>query len=242
MKLESGIFFIHIMKTAGTSLRKMLTESLDESLTYPNDKDLSKTKNRFYPSLSEIIEQMESGDLRDFQILCGHYPFFLGELVFKEPKYIVFLRDPVTRTISMIEHRKLKTPEYRKLSYEEILENQTFVDNQLRNYQTKVFAFKGIEQCDRDTNMPLELNDENFKLALDRIDKVDVIGITERFNESISLVEKEFGFSFDKRLHANRGAYDLQLTNGVRQKIMDINEYDLALYDYAKSRFLKSIA
>lgn len=242
MQFDSGMFFIHIMKTAGTSFRKMLTESLDESLTYPNDKDLRKTKNGFYPSLSEIIQQMQSGDLRNFQILCGHYPFFLGELVFKEPKYIVFLRDPVSRTISMIEHRKLKTPAYQKLSYEEILDNEAFVKNQLENYQTKVFAFNGLEQCNRDTNMPLKITAENFKLALDRIDKVDIIGITEYFNESINLVEKKFRFNFNKLLYANRGAYDIQISQKVRQKIVDINEYDLALYDYAKSRFFENVA
>lgn len=240
MQIDSGIFFIHIMKTAGTSLRKMLTKNMDESLTYPNSEDLRKTEDGFYPSLSKIISQMQSGELREFKMLCGHYPFFLGEIIFKQPKYIVFLRDPIARTISMIEHRKLKTPVYRKLSYEEILDNEAFVKNQLGNYQTKVFAFSGIEECDRDANMPLEITADNFKLALDRLDKVDVIGITEHFDESIDLIEKKFGFEFKDRLHVNSGAYDVQISNKVRQKIMDINKHDIALYDYAKSRFFRS--
>ena len=206
MQYDSGIFFIHIMKTAGTSLRKMLTDSLDESLTYPNDRDLQKSPHRHYPSLSNILSQMQSGELRKFKILCGHYPFFLGEMVFKNPRYIVFLREPVARTISMIEHRKWKTPAFRYLSYEEILDNEDFVKKQLENYQTKVFALSDIEQCGGDTNIPLEITPENFKLALERLEKVDVIGTTENFNKSIELIEKKFGFEFKKRLYTNRGA------------------------------------
>lgn len=240
MRLNSGVFFIHIMKTAGTSFRRMLTENLNELLIYPNDQDLRQNKNGFYPNLDQVIKQMQCGNLRDFEILCGHFPFFLGELIFKKPRYIVFLREPVARTISMIEHRKSKSPAYRELSYEAILEEEGFVKNQLENYQTKVFAFKNIGECSRNTNMPLEITVENFRLALNRLDKVDVIGITEHFNESIDLIEKEFGFKFDKTLYANRGLYDVRISKKVRQKIMDINEHDLTLYEYATSRFFRS--
>ncbi|MCW8925543.1 MAG: sulfotransferase family 2 domain-containing protein [Xanthomonadales bacterium] len=241
MQLNSEIFFIHIMKTAGTSLRRMFTANFDESMTYPNDADLRKTKDGFYPSLSTIIRRKQAGELRNFKILCGHYPFFLGKLVFNQPRYIVFLRDPIARTISMIEHRKMKTPEFQKLSYEEILDHKTFVKNQLENYQTKVFAFRGVEQCDHDTNIPLEITPENYQLALKRLDEVDVVGLTEFFDESVELIEEKFRFNFNNVLHANRGAYDVQVSEKVRQKIMDINQYDMALYDHAKAQFLKSM-
>lgn len=233
------VFFIHIMKTAGTSIRRMLMASMPHSLIYPNDTDLQQSESGQYPSLSEISRQLGSGEIRKFRVLCGHYPFFMGEKIFENPTYVVFLRDPLARTISMIEHRKLQNPAYKNISYEQILDNKEFVATQLDNYQSKVFAFDGPQQCPNDVNVPFQLTAESFELALKRLEKVHVVGLTEHFDASMALIESHLGMTFHRQLHANQGNYNVDISAEAKEKILDMNTYDLLFYEHARNRFLQ---
>lgn len=64
------IFFIHVMRTAGTSFREMLEEHFDLSEVYPTDEAI-KQRGR-YPNLTELLD--EQSQVLASRLGFGHLP------------------------------------------------------------------------------------------------------------------------------------------------------------------------
>jgi len=66
-KIKDQLFFINVMKTGGTSLRKMLINELGEKAIFPNDTNLSKLPNGWYPTTKWFSEN--TAQIRKHKIL-----------------------------------------------------------------------------------------------------------------------------------------------------------------------------
>ncbi len=174
------ILVTHIMKTGGTSLRRMLVDAVGPDRVYPNDEDLADRPHGWYPGSREFVDILRSGGAHGADILIGHFPFVLREEFEFDPLTVALLRDPLDRTLSMLRHRKLKRRRS-DLSYEQLLYQHDFVERQVRDYQTKIFAFDSIQQCPETVDIALDVDEERFKSAVDRLSTVDVLGLTEDF-------------------------------------------------------------
>ena len=236
------IFFVHIMKTAGTSLRQMFLRALrNRDDLYPNDRDLRLLPNGWYPPAVRLIDDMKNGRLRDFQILCGHYPSILGGQIFPEAHHtLTMLREPIERSLSMLAHWKRHVPGYRDSSFEELIEKRSFVRSHIANYQTKVFAFSAIEQCPDSVNAPLDIGPAEFAGAVEQVRSLSFVGLTERFDHSSLWIQKLTGLKFRRTLHRNgrrKGGQRLRARGTLEQRLIDLNEFDLKLYEVAREMF-----
>lgn len=242
-KLDEKLFFIHVMKTAGTSFRTMLVASVGApDRVYPNDRDLARLPNGFYPSPEELLRTR----VRSFDVLVGHYPAFMGERYFgTDFRSIVFLREPVARTLSMIVHRIERWPHSAGLSPHQVLDDAAFVRNQIQDYQTKIFAFDSIEECASSVNRPLAIGPARYDRALERLERVDVVGLTERFDASLQVVEARTGLCFGKPVHTNRGQSRPELLSRderLVERIRALIPNDLRLYQAATRIFERQLA
>lgn len=219
------------MKTGGTSLRKMLISELGEKAIFPNDTELNELPHGWYPS-SDFVEQ-QSGRLREHKILIGHHPFSLCTKLDKKYKPVIFLREPISRTISMMGHRKRNSPELAHLSDEELLDNKEFVENQILNYQTKILSMKSGH-----VNLFHHTTHEDLNLALENIKHLAFIGIHEYFFASCSLFDKLFHTGIAKHvLHENVNPSPRQLSEGLLKKIKPLIILDELLYSEALKQF-----
>ena len=232
-------FFIHIMKSAGTSLRWTLEEQLGTAV-YPTRDELSSNPiTGQYLHSNEFIQYANTGstNVRDKRFIFGHYPFVVTESLIFNVKSAAFFREPIQRSISMINHRKTYgNTELKNFSAIEILQNEAFVRRQIRNYQTKVFAINDLEI---NANDVFDVDDSAFSRASDNLAKLDFVGITEHMSCSMKLFGKRSGFDVPTSIRKfNVGKPNQIEVNGeLISRLQQELHYDLQLYELAKSIF-----
>lgn len=233
--------FIHIMKTAGTSFRTML-ETTPQAAIYPTKEELAVNYHRWYLAAPELLRRIEAGevDLSDRQFLCGHYAAALTEALPGTWRRITFLRDPVKRSLSMIAHRHSqasKLNRFFKPNISKWLDNETFVEKQIRDYQTKIFAIDPLAEV----NAPAVVDEAAFARAKARLEEVDFVGLTEQYLPSISILERMAGIRFAPLPHANKSR-GYTATDAEIARIRKLVPYDVELYEIAREKLRLQLA
>jgi hypothetical protein len=228
------LLVVHVMKTAGTSLRGMLVDGLEPAAVYPNDDDLQVLPNGWYPSPAELVEHVEVGAHHDARVIIGHVPYVLADALPRRPVTIMLLRDPVARTVSMLDHRRTRSSKYRGASYAELLANERFVARSLRDYQTKMLAFDTVEECTPTVNVPLDIDEARFARARQRLEQVDVLGVLEDLPAFTRRLERVTGIrpGPERTENPRRRARD-PLEPDVLARIEELTVRDRTLYERA---------
>jgi hypothetical protein len=227
---------IHIMKTAGTSLRGMLADGLGAAAVYPNDDDLHRLPKGWYPGPADLVEQVHAGSAGSPRLVIGHLPYTLVDALVARPRTITLLRDPIARAVSMLEHRRTRSKRHRGASYADLLADESFVARKLRDYQTKTFAFDHVGECATNINIPLEIDDARFERALARLDEVDVLGVVEQLPAFTRQLQNVTGIAAGEERTANRGAYDRDpLPDDIRRRLEVLTARDAVLYRRAEA-------
>lgn len=203
--------FHHIPKTAGTSFKKILNKWFIVKEDY---RDLNK---------SDDISKKKKYNLSKFRsnhCLAGHFAsngIYLYQRypeIFSSQKYriISFIREPLDLIISLYYYEKM-VGRGSKLQ----LKDYIFIR---QNYLANRFP------CNQDNYM-------------DVLDKYFFIGITERMEESVTLLSKKLGKDNIKMDSLNSSKKDLQkndITKEVKQKFQEINKLDYLIYQYCNDK------
>jgi hypothetical protein len=215
--MSRDFFFLHIPKTAGTSFRLSLLKEFEENTIFPNRTDL-KNHNGNYPNLKELDELINKGALNNIQLFLGHYNLEITYQHFKGAKILCFFRDPIDRAISNLKHLQKHNADYQNKSLEEISglkENKAF--HQINNAQTRMLGSGSIEN------------------KLERLEKIEFIGLTEMYKESIQLCNHTFGWNLPLDLKENTSSSTNEI---VSKELLDFliyhNRDDMAIYSKAK--------
>jgi hypothetical protein len=240
-ELNDPIFFIHLPKTAGTSFRMMLFKKVLQSEVYPNIKDITDHGGN-YPNLAQARNFLQNSFRQETKLLIGHYPYAFKELIPKNFKVITFLREPIDRTISNLQHFKRSRQEDQHLSLSAIFDKY---QDHLSNFQTRYI-------CDNSMANGMyfyhqkDLNEQALIQSKINLENCDLVGITERFKDSIYLAEQLLGCKLGKPLKKNvnkaGSLYDIEpnLVNKLKPHL----ELDILLYEHAMKLFetkLKSV-
>ena len=236
--------FVHVMKTAGTSFRLMLEEQLAREI-YPTREELAAQRGRWYLHAPELLARVADGrlDLGRRRFVCGHYSVNLRDRLPGTWRTAIFLREPVARTLSMIRHRQRNAGFFRRRivpeSIADWLKKDIFVRNQVENYQTKVLSIDALANV----NKRATIDKEMFEKAANNVETIDFIGLTENFNDSISVFNDISGMNFSTVPHANRGkARGPAVSDQDIEAIRRLVPYDLELYERAREKLLARIA
>jgi len=223
-------FFVHIMKTAGTSLHEMIAcDVFAPQEMYPNNRDANRfdayTRFDYMHALSEKRK-------RDVKFFSAHAPFAAKKVFGSDLRTIAFLRDPVARAISMLRHVKQRVPGYSQFALPVLYSKPRVSASFIRNFQTRVFAMDPMPS--RGTVMtPYAVDPWRFELALRNLEKVDFIGIVEDFETSVRMLETFTGWSFSAIRHLNH-AQKFVVPEGLAECIRRGNQQEIAFYEHAK--------
>ncbi|SDB64971.1 Sulfotransferase family protein [Flavobacteriaceae bacterium MAR_2010_188] len=232
--MSKHIYFLHLPKTAGTSLDVLL------KLQY-SKKDIHPWDNVNFPELQakyrdKLLQPQE------FKILKGHYTYGIHQYFSgaEDFKYITFLRNPVDRVKSHI-RQYLRMPNsyiYKEFKKENNLFN--FIRNNssfgLSNLQT------GWISGHNDTT-GLDL-DKLFHEAILNIEKDFMyVGIVEQFDESLFQIYKLLNWKYKPYYSAlNKSSEkeidNIQFDNDCIKLIEDLNYYDMQLYKKYKAKVI----
>jgi hypothetical protein len=242
---DSAIIFLHIGKTAGTTMRWILRRQ------YPASRILV-TKNRTLrgedPDPTRLPREdtlkyfasLPDADRRHASLIMAHTVFGIHEFFPQPCAYFTLLRAPVALTLSQYSYIAGKT-NHRLHEQAASRTLEAFISSgvalQTDNSQTR--AISG------DTTTPFgECTSEMLDRAKTNIEGwFPVVGLTERFDETLLLLRQAFGW---RKLHYARANVTPQrkrppIPEPTRRLIEEQNRFDMELYSWATERFEASI-
>ena len=230
---QRQFFFVHVMKTAGTTFAHLLQHEFPRKAVYPCE-GVDWTPPTDYGAYTSIPRLLSvSAERRaTVSVYTGHFPFMVCDLLGVNV-VLTLLREPVERTISALKHFRREEP-YRHLALEEIYDDVQIFRFFIENYQTKVFALEP-EDGQPALNCGLTMDDRRFSSALDNLGRVDVVGLTEAYDDFVDEIRHRFGwFASAPHQRVNVSRDNSPVNPALRRRIAADNAYDIALYERAR--------
>ncbi len=158
-------FFIHVMKTAGTSFVRQAQQQFPPETVYPcpaidwvGPHDFDAYIN--IPRLLALAPERRA----EIRIYTGHFPYYVAEELDPDLTTLTVLREPIERTVSVLKHFKRVEERFRPCSLETIYDDRQIFRFFVENHQTKVFSLVGADN-EQAINCGLTLDDERFERA-----------------------------------------------------------------------------
>ena len=207
--------FLHIVKTAGTSLRQTIRENYTDSEKYERDED------NFNWSELTTKEQEE------IKFIFGHLHFGIHEQVKGKFKYITFLRDPVERVLSYY-YYILENPDNPAYSLVATKTLDQFIaegaKNITSNQQAKILCGPRDQA--------------NFDVACKNIQNhFSFVGLVEHYEKSLLFMSKQLKWKNTTCHNLNVTANKYTCSPSQRKAIEDLNQIDIQLYNWVRQRF-----
>lgn len=237
---ESTVIFLHIPKTAGMTLRYIIQHQYRPGSIY----ELYGLPKATYSQRINKLEKLPRLQDKGIKIINSHLGFGLHEYLRTPSTYITFLRDPIERVISFYYFlQRIKCEQFRDMSLEDFVQTC----GRTKNSMTKFLSgekFK-IQLSDSINERNYICSSETFELAKRNLkDQIKVIGLTERFDESLILLKRSLGWKiplYDRNNVSKNRPLAGDISKGTLSLIEKFNEFDIQLYAYAKELFNEHI-
>jgi hypothetical protein len=219
------ILFLHIPKTAGTSLREIVRRN------YPGDRCV------FVYSLEPAYLQTLQRDVERAEAIFGHFSFGFHDLFGVEARYVTVLRNPIDRVVSFFRHEAQHDDnEY----YRQIADGMTLIDllrseqcHQVNNHMVRIITGHMDFSTTHDVRL-LRQAEANLESHF------DAVGITEQMGKTVELIGDRLGWarrSKVERLNVDLDSPSFVLDEATRAEIVRFNTLDLELYRGVARRF-----
>jgi hypothetical protein len=228
------VLFLHIPKCAGTTLTEDVIMKIfprrQRLLYYDGD-----TR-----SLLKLLQEMPARRRMRLRCIAGHFAFGVHQLLPGRARYITLLREPVDRVISHFYFVMRTRGHY---LYEQVaggsISLRDYVEKlgniEMDNGQTRILAGIGhgakFGAC---TQAMLDVARENLQQHF------AAVGISERFDDFLRLVQHRLGWSIPRYKIKNAGSNCPQaqtIDPATRAAIIEHNRLDIELYRHAVELF-----
>ena len=219
MREQELYIFLHIPKTGGSTLNSIFTRQFSAQELY----DHELFQNKIIP-----LADLTSEDRKQIHAIAGHLLYGAHGKFYKPYHYFTMLRHPVDRVLSLYSFLK-NYPGYERLQNMS-LEEYVRTEPEAQNGQTLLLC-----------GIPLQYD---VSLAKKRLETFDVVGITERFDESLYLLKSAFGWTDIHYEKVNITKTRLKRADVPLETIKLIEEHnklDLELYQFAKELLQKRL-
>jgi Sulfotransferase family len=223
-------FFAHVQKTAGTTLNKRIQRHFGRSAVYP-DRNVDGEIVASVISVEHLLARWRTrGD--EIRVVTGHFPLCTRELLGGEFTTLTLLREPVDRTLSYLRHHRHMTEEDREKPLEEIYADPFRFHGLVHNHMVKMFSLTASEMTDG-VLTKVDFSPSRLERAKERLVRVDVVGLQERFDEFCEELTGRFGWRLGEPVHSNR-TDPTETSDAFHSRIAEDNAMDIELYDFAR--------
>lgn len=229
MKTTPKIFFDHIPKTAGSSLRMFFAEAFGEE--------------KVSPALKNMKAASALSIYRDMQVIIGHFGFIPGDTLPEGYIHATVLRDPRERVLSDYYYQREDVPDMglgqEERAIKELPIEEVFFHPQ---YSKRFYNFQAVHFAAFFHLQPQSLPpDELLSLAKKGLEQYHLVGTNERLSEFIEHIKTVFGLPKDlilKRYNVtSRRKRFSEMPLTLQKRIEELNRVDLELWRYADSLF-----
>ena len=234
---DRKFFFIHVMKTAGTTFALQLRQTFDESQIYPcralDHRDSSDMEP--YTSLARLAS-IAPARRDQIRVYMGHFPYIACEFTADECVPLTILREPFARTVSVLNHFQRVHSKYKNKSLEEIYDDAEVFSLWVDNHQTRVFSINSGDGPNALAH-PTRMDASRLQSAKRNLANVSVVGLTEHYDEFIATLRTRFGWwpdGINLDVRANVGDRDITVSRELTRRICSDNRLDFELYEFAK--------
>jgi hypothetical protein len=242
-----ALIFVHPPKTAGSTLSRIMDWEYDPW-------DICDIDGRFYYWSLQRIRAWPEKRLAKIRLFKGHMPFGLHRSIPQPASYITMLRNPIERTLSEYYYRRhrqthlIADRDAKLLSFEEYVKTVPY-----GNPQTKSIA--GME-CNFDYHwysiVPSyrfysgRCTRETYEIARSNLVRhFSLVGITERFEETLALAKVLFGWKIGCYTSMRQGPKRPrreEISARQRALVEKYHEFDMELYSYGVSLLEEALA
>jgi hypothetical protein len=227
---EPRFFFVKVMKTGGGTFLRHILANFERDEVYPY-KDLDADMQIANIGIGYLTGLPPERRAR-IRVYTGHFPFVAAELIGPELVTLTILRDPVERTISYLKHCKLYHDHHRSLALEEIYEDPFSFPALIRDHQAKLFAMTPEDEPESYLDI-IEIDDRRLEVAKANLERVDVLGLQERFPQFLDEMTDRYGWRFG-HVEDHHVSEASDIPRSFRRRIADDNAADLDFYEHAQ--------
>lgn len=248
-KPTTNVFFVKTHKTGSTTLQSIINRfGYNRNLSFAfrrqdprghvSFRDFSKASPRemFLPPIHDAITCTYVG----YNMSTVHIAYnrqTAATYMAEGTKYISLLRDPVTQWLSAYKFFRLhKLPRDHKM--------ETLLDKKNGYWRQNLYS-RNLQSLD----LGLKVNQfEDMASIQKRLlileYELDLVLITEFFDESLILLKKEFCWSFEDILYISKNIHveSLNVSSTLEKKIRDFNSADMILYQFFREIFIDKLA
>lgn len=228
---EEAVIFLHLPKTAGTTLNRLIEWEYPLSAMYSIDPVLFQWS-------AAHLRKLSPERLKKTRMFKGHMLFGLHEALPQPATYITVLRDPVDRVLSAFYF--MRSYKLHPLYWKMRRGNWTLEDfvrrAQRDSVQSKIIAGSDYEApCTREV---VEKAKHNLRHHF------SVVGLSERFEESLALMKLRFGWKLNSYSSFNvtrARPKKRDLPGSTLDLIHQKNAFDIELYECAQQIFAEAV-
>jgi hypothetical protein len=215
------LLFMHIPKTAGTTLRHIVDFQYgrENILTYYN-----QNNHHLIDNLGALLYKNPN-----YRGLIGHFQYGAHRNISGDAKYITFIRNPISRCISEYNERISRDPDTYQNANGTIFSMSQMIDfhmHDFSNLQTKYIS--GV-------SLGTEITHAELNEAAENIEKHFLcVGRVESFDQTINLLSKKLNWKPNGYKILNEKENKAKINNAVIKRLIELNEYDIQLYQQSR--------
>jgi hypothetical protein len=227
---SSKIIFLHVPKTAGTSLRQVVEQ------VYPGDRCVSVYSFDFQYRRHWRARMALRAEVEKAEVVYGHVSYGVHRLLGIDGRYVAFVRNPVDRVLSFW-RQQVRVPETEY--HQAISDGMSLVDllrsgecHQVSNHMTQMLSGR-TEFTPKQARSSLARAFENMDTHF-----VDV-GIAEHMEESVARIGDRLGWTTYPavpRLNVDLEVESFTIDQETRAEIVRFNRLDIELYNRVLQR------
>jgi hypothetical protein len=235
---DQKFFFVHLQKTAGTTLFRRLKTHFGAEAVYP----MPHYQGDVAATLDVPLLVSRFAEHRDeIRLVTGHFPLCTTELLDADFMTFTLLREPVERTLSFLRHQRQVDPKFADSPLEDIYAQPLLRDGLVRNHMVRMLSLTVDEMTDGALTQVVVDDARLERAQRNLVERIDVFGIQEEFEPFCDLLATQFGWQLGPA-HVANNTPPAAASEELKQQISADNAIDAELYRFAVERWSERAA